>query len=342
MAGTKLVIGASGFLGSHVTKKLVARGDDVRVLLRATSSTRAIDGLPVDIRRGDLFDTDAVRAAMAGCDVVYYCVVDARPWLRDTTPLWRTNVEALNTVLDVAAGANLHRFVFTSTIGTIGRRSHGPADEDTAHNWLDVGGDYIRSRVTAERLVLRYSADRGLPAVAMCVANTYGPGDWLPTPHGGLLAAAVRGKLPFFIDGYDAEVVGIADAADAMILAGERGRVGERYIVSERFMSTREVHEIGCAAVGVAPPKLGVPIRLLSAASHLGSAVGRLRGRDTTFTPLNIRLMHIMTPLDHAKAVRELGWRPRPTPEAIEAAARFFRDTRRGRRAAGQSMGESP
>lgn len=330
MAGTTLVIGASGFLGSHVAKQLMADGDtDVRVLIRATSSTRGIDGLPVEIRRGDIFDTEALRSAMSGCDVVYYCVVDARPWLRDPAPMWQTNVDGLRNVLDVAVDADLRRFVFTSSIGTIGRVDGGLADEDTAHNWLHLGGEYIKSRVAAEEMVRRYCTEKGLPGVAMCVANTYGPGDFAPTPHGGMLAAAVAGKLPFYIDGYDAEVVGIEDAARAMILAGQRGTVGERYIVSERFMSTREIHRIACEAVGVTPPKIGVPIRLMSAAGHVSNAVARLRGADTMLTPLNIRLMHIMTPLDHNKAVRDLGWHPRPTPEAIVAAAHFFRDRRR-------------
>ena len=330
MAATKLVVGASGFLGSHVARRLVVDGDDdVRVLIRPTSSTRAIDDLPVDIRYGDVFDTEALRAAMTGCDVVYYCVVDARPWLRDPRPLWRTNVDGLRNVLDVAVRADLSRFVFTSSIGTIGRNPRGLADEDTAHNWLDTGGDYIRSRVAAEDLLMRYCVDAGLPGVAMCVANTYGPGDWLPTPHGGMLAAAVGGALPFYIDGYESEVVGIEDAARALVLAGQHGRVGERYIVSERFMAVREVHEIGCAAVGVEPPRLPVPIRLMSAAGYASSALARIRRKDTMLTPLNVRLMHIMTPLDHTKAVAELGWQPKPTAEAIEAAAHFFRDTRR-------------
>ncbi|MCT7661134.1 NAD-dependent epimerase/dehydratase family protein [Mycobacterium deserti] len=329
MASKKLVIGASGFLGSHVAKQLVARGDDVRTLVRPTSSTRGIDGLAVEIRRGDIFDLESVRSAMRDCDVVYYCVVDARPWLLDPTPMWRTNVDGLRGVLDVAVEADLQRFVFTSSIGTIGRSTSGLADETTAHNWLDIGGEYIRSRVLGEEMVLRYSAEMGLPAVAMCVANTFGPGDWQPTPHGGLLSAAVRGKLPFYIDGYEAEVVGIEDAARAMVLAAERGRVGERYIVSERWMSTREIHQIGCEAVGVTPPRLRIPIRLLSAMSYPGSWLARLRGKDTKLTPLNIRLMNIMTPLDHSKAVRELGWDPSPTPEAIVAAAHFFREARR-------------
>ncbi|BBX15538.1 NAD-dependent epimerase/dehydratase family protein [Mycolicibacterium duvalii] len=334
---TKLVIGASGFLGSHVTRQLVVRGeDDVRVLIRPTSSTRAIDGLPLDVRRGEIFDADAVADAMRGCDVVYYCVVDARPWLRDPAPLWRTNVEGLRSVLDIAARASLARFVYTSTIGTIGRVDHGLADETTVHNWGDIGGAYIASRVAAERCLLDYCADHGLPGVAMCVANTYGPGDWLPTPHGGLLAAAVRGRLPFSIDGYASEVVGVEDAAQALLLAGERGRPGQRYIVSERFMSAREIYEIGCAAVGVPPPKRRVPIRLMWVLSHLSDAAARMRGTETKFTPLNIRLMDIMSPMDHSKAVRELGWQPQPTPEAIRAAARFFRD--RYRRPVSEAM----
>jgi dihydroflavonol-4-reductase len=193
----------------------------------------------------------------------------------------------------------------------------------------DVGGDYIRTRVAAEELVLRDCNDAGLPGVAMCVSNTYGPGDWLPTPHGGLLAAAVRGRLPFYIAGYEAEVVGVEDAARALVLAGEHGRIGRRYIDSERFMSTQEIYEIGCKTVGVARPRLGIPIRAMAAASHVSGWTSALRTRDSRFTPLNIRLMNIMTPLDHSKAVQELRWRPRPTPEAIAAAATFFRNSRR-------------
>jgi len=220
--------------------------------------------------------------------------------------MWRTNVDGLKVVLDVAVDADLSRFVFTSSIGTIGRSETGLADEGTRHNWLDVGGDYIRTRVAAEELVLRDCNDAGLPGVAMCVSNTYGPGDWLPTPHGGLLAAAVRGRLPFYIAGYEAEVVGVEDAARALVLAGEHGRIGRRYIDSERFMSTQEIYEIGCKAVGVAPPRLGIPIRAMAAASHVSGWISALRNRDSRFTPLNIRLMNIMTPLDHSKAVQEL------------------------------------
>ncbi|MFN3005499.1 NAD-dependent epimerase/dehydratase family protein [Mycolicibacterium wolinskyi] len=329
MTAEKLVIGASGFLGSHVTRRLVERGEKVRVLIRTTSSTRGIDDLDVQRRYGDIFDAESLRAAMDGCDVVYYCVVDARPWLRDPVPMWRTNVEGLQNVLDIAADANLRKFVFTSSIATIGLAESGCATEELPNNWLDIGGDYVHTRVLAEQMVLRYAQEKRLPAVAMCVSNTYGAGDWLPTPHGGLVAAAVRGKLPFYVKGAAAETVGVNDAAEALILAGERGRPGERYIVSERFMTAQEIYEIACAAVGVEPPKRGVPIRLLAAAGAVADRVTSLTGRDSRLSPLTVRLMHVMSPMDHGKAVRELGWQPGPTPQAIADAAKFFTSRRR-------------
>jgi dihydroflavonol-4-reductase len=324
----KLVIGASGFLGSHVTRQLANRGDEVRVMIRTTSSTRGIDDLDVERFYGDIFDTKTLQKAMIGCDVVFYCVVDASPWLRDPTPMWRTNVDGLRSVLDVAASADLKRFVFTSSIGTIGIPTNGSATEDTQHNWTDLGGDYIHSRVVAEQMVLRYARDGRVPSVAMCVANTYGEGDWLPTPHGRLLANVIRGKMPFYIDGAAAEVVGIEDAARALVLAAENGRIGERYIISERFMATREINEVACAAVNVTPPRVKVPIRLMSVAGHIVAPIEHLRGRDTALTPVTIRLMHIMPRMDHRKAVDELGWRPRVTTDAIAEQARWFLDVR--------------
>jgi dihydroflavonol-4-reductase len=221
----KLVIGANGFLGSHVARQLVADGAEVRAMVRSTANTRSIDDLQVTRFHGDVFDTDTVREAMDGCDDVYYCVVDTRAWLRDPSPLFRTNVEGLRNVLDIAVKQDLRRFVFTSTYVTVGRRHGHVATED------DLIGSrgltpYVQSRVQAEDLVMRYVAEAGLPAVAMCVSTTYGSGDWGRTPHGALISGTVFGKLPFVMNGIQLEAVGVDDAARAMILGAERGRVG--------------------------------------------------------------------------------------------------------------------
>jgi dihydroflavonol-4-reductase len=336
MAGrTKLVIGASGFLGSHVTRQLVERGDEVRVLLRRTSSTKAIDDLTVERLYGDVFDDDALHAAMDGVDDVFYCVVDTRAWLRDPTPLFRTNVEGLQHVLDAAITANLHRFVFTSTIGTIGIPAEDrPATEDDEFNWADKGGGYIQSRVAAENLVLKYARECGLPAVALCVANTYGPGDYAPTPHGALLSAASAGKMPAFVRDTASEVVGIEDAAAALLLAADKGRNGERYIISERFMTARELYAAAAKAGDATPPRFGIPLRAMYVLGFAGDVAATVLRRDMALSTLSVRLMHVMSPMDHGKAERELGWRPEPVHHSIERATHWYRNHRKRSRTA--------
>ena len=321
-ATKKLVIGASGFLGSHVTRQLVATGADVRVMLRRTSSTMGIDDLPVERCSGDVFDDGALRAAMTGCDVVYYCVVDARMWLRDPAPLFRTNVEGLRHVLDAALDANLKKFVYTSTTGSLAISDTRPVTEDDPHNW-DQGGAYIEARVAGENLLLSYARDRGLPAVAMCISTTYGPGDWAPTPHGSLIALVANGRFPFYL-GYSAEVVGIEDAARAMLLAAERGRNGERYIISDRYMSIRELHRIAATAAGRRPPRLSIPMPVLRAGARVNDLMARLLRRDLPFAYTGMRMAELMSPLDHSKAERELGWKPEPIEDSIRRAAIFF------------------
>lgn len=328
----QLVIGASGFLGSHVTRQLVADGCDVRVMLRKTSSTRGIDDLAVERCYGDVFDDEALRAAMAGCDVIYYCVVDARMWLRDPTPLFRTNVEGLRHVLDAAVEAKPKRFVFTSTTGTLAISDGTPVTENDPHNW-NQGGAYIESRVAAENLVMEYARDKGLPAVALCISTTYGPGDWQPTPHGSLIAHVAAGRFPFYF-GFSSEVVGIEDAARAMILAAERGHVGERYIISDRYMSTREVHEIAAEAAGVRRPRIGIPLKVLYGAAYANDFAARILRRDLKFAVAGMRMAELMSPLDHSKAERELGWKPAPVEESIRKAAKFFNEQRAARRRA--------
>jgi dihydroflavonol-4-reductase len=323
MTAKKLVIGASGFLGSHVARQLAAAEEDVRVMLRRTSSTKGIDDLAVERCYGDVFDDAALRAAMTGCDVVYYCILDARMWLRDPAPLFRTNVEGLRHVLDAAlASPGLRKFVFTSSTGTLAVSKHRPVTEDDPHNWTE-GGPYIESRLAAEDLVLRYARQKGLPAVALCVSTTYGPRDWAPTPHGSLVARVAAGRFPFYL-GFSSEVVGIEDAARAMLLAAEKGRDGHRYIISDRYMSTRELHDIVARAVGRRPPRIPIPLPVLRAGARVNDLAARLLRRDLPFAYVGIRMAELMSPLDHGKAERELGWTPEPVEESIRGAARFF------------------
>ncbi|MDT5225743.1 MAG: hypothetical protein QOG19_3150 [Mycobacterium sp.] len=326
----KLVIGANGFLGSHVTRLLVEDGNQVRVMVRPTANTRAIDDLQLTRFQGDVFDTDTVREAMDGCDDVYYCVVDARAWLRDPSPLFHTNVEGLRNVLDVAKDAALHRFIFTSTYASVDRR-HGHVATESDRIGSRKVTPYVQSRVQAEDLVLRYVAEHGLPAVAMCVSTTYGAGDWGRTPHGAFIAGAVFGKLPFLMKDIQLEVVGVDDAARAMILAAERGRNGEKYLISDRMIPLTDVVRIAADEAGVPPPRRSIPVPVLYALGAMGSLRARLTGKDAELSLDSVRMMRAEADVDCSKAARELGWQPRPVEESIREAARFWAAMRSGK-----------
>jgi dihydroflavonol-4-reductase len=332
-----LVIGANGYLGSHVTRQLVADGHDVRVMVREGANTVGIDDLGVTRYVGDIWNNDVLREAMTGCAVVYYCVVDTRGWLRDPAPLFRTNVEGTRNVLDIAVepevAAGLKKFVFTSSYVTVGRRRGRVATE--ADVIVDRGlTPYVRSRVQAENLVLEYARERGLPAVAMCVSTTYGGRDWGRTPHGAIIAGAAFGKLPFVMGGIELEAVGIDDAARALILAAEKGRPGERYLISDRMISNADVVRIAADAAGVPAPTKKIPLPLAYAMAALGSAKAKLTGTDERLSLGSLRLMRAEAPVDCEKAKRELGWQPRPVEESIREAAKFWvslRDAKRAR-----------
>lgn len=319
-----LVMGASGNVGACVTRHLVAGGADVRVLLRKSSSTRGIDGLDVDRCYGDPFDTATASAAMSDRDVVYYCIVDTRAELRDPAPLFATNVEGLRKVLDAAVDTNLKRFVFLSTIGTIAVGRNGETvDEDTPFNWAHQAGGYIESRRAAEELVLAYARERGLPAVVANVSNPYGPPDWQPR-QGMFVQMAALGKMPFYLRDVASEVVGIDDAADAMLRAAERGRTGQRYIVSERYMTHRELVTVAADAVGARRPRFGVPLAVVHGLGHLADAAGAVLRRDLPISRQGTRLLALTSPASHAKATRELGWHPKPTEHFIARAAEHY------------------
>ena len=338
---TKLVIGANGFLGSHVTRQLVADGHQMRAMVRPNAMTVGIDDLAVERFCGDVWDDDTLRAAMAGVDDVYYCVVDTRGWLRDPAPLFRTNVDGTRNVLEVASSAGLRKFIFTSSYVTVGRRRGHRASEDdiivdggemSPTNRLRGLTPYVRSRVRAENIVLKYATERGLPAVAMCVSTTYGSGDWGRTPHGAIIAGAAFGKLRFVMSGIELEAVGVDDAARALILAAERGRIGQRYLISEKMISNADVVRIAAEAAGVAAPTKSIPLPVSYALATAGSIKAKLRGTDERLSLGSLRLMRAEAPVDHSKAIRELGWEPSPVEESIREAARFWvglRDAKR-------------
>ena len=325
MADNKaLVLGASGFLGSHVVKALVAAGRPVRILTRPSSNTAMTDHLDLDRHQGDVFDRETLREAMQGCSSVFYCIVDTRSWLRDSAPLYRTNVEGSRLVMGVALELGVERFVFTSSIVTIGLTPSGVASEADEFNWEDQAPPYVMTRVEAERQLLEFCA-KGLPGIVCCVATTFGGHDQQPTPHGELLKLTVEKRMPVYWN-TKMSVVGIKDAADALLLAEQRGKVGERYIIADRMMDIAEATSKTATFAGVKAPRLEVPLWVVTAATWIAEKVMHGLNKDTVLTMSSILLSQIMGDYDNRKAKNELGWQPRPMDESLKEAAAWFQE----------------
>ncbi|HKY90146.1 MAG TPA: NAD-dependent epimerase/dehydratase family protein [Nevskiaceae bacterium] len=318
-----LVAGASGFVGSHTARLLAQRGRKVRLLLRRSSNTEAVKDLGAEIVHGDVLDPASLRRAMAGCGSVFYSVVDPRFWLTDQTPIWRNNVEGLENAMAAALECGIERFIFTSSMGTLGVNPNGPVTEDIPFNWRDRAPPYILARLEAENRFLACCREKGLPGVALCVANTYGPEDYQPTPHGKMLWDASRGAAPVTWNA-GAPTVDIRDVAEAALLAERRGRVGERYIIANEFISNRDFYTLAATAGGHAPPKV-LPRSLVYGIAWVGEKIVKLLGiKDSLVRADAIMLSNIFQAMDNSKARRELGWNPRPVAETVRDAVAWF------------------
>lgn len=319
-----LVLGASGFLGSHVVKALVASGRSVRILTRPSSDTAMTDHLELERHQGDVFDRDTLRRAMQGCGSVFYCIVDTRSWLRDSTPLYRTNVHGSRVAMELALEMDIQRFVFTSSVVAIGLNPSGIASEADEFNWEDQAPPYVMTRVEAERQLLELCR-KGLPGIVCNVATTFGGHDHQPTPHGELLKLTVERRMPVYWN-TKMSVVGIKDAADALLLAEQHGKVGERYIIADRMMDIAEATSTTAAFAGVKPPRLEVPLWAVTGATWITEKLMHALNKDTVLTMSSILLSRIMGDYDNSKARTELGWQPRPMDESLEEAATWFKE----------------
>jgi dihydroflavonol-4-reductase len=318
-----LVTGASGFVGSHTARLLTRKGRKVRVLVRKTSNLAAMQGLPVDIFYGDVLDPDSVRAAMDGCSSVFYSVVDPRFWLSDPTPLYRNNVDGLVNTMDVALACGVEHFIFTSTMGTLGFNPDGPVTEDIPFNWGEKASAYILARVQAEQRFMNYCHNKGLPGVALCVANTYGPEDYQPTPHGNMLWQVGSGRTKRVMD-TSAPMVDIRDVAEAAVSAETNGRIGERYIIANEYISNRDFFTMAAQWGGHEPPRL-IPHRVAAIVASVAEMFIKLFGiKNSMLSKDAVFLSGAFKEMDNSKARRELHWNPRPVRETVNDALAWY------------------
>lgn len=319
---TTLVTGASGFLGSHVVRQLVARGEAIRVLLRSSSLTRAIDDLSVEKVSGDLRDPASLDRALVGVRRVFHVAADYRLWARDPREIYESNVTGTKNLLDAARRAGIEQFIYTSTVATVAVDRPSLPNEQTASALEEMVGHYKRSKWLAEQEALK-AAREGLPVIIVMPTTPVGPFDWKPTPTGKIILNFLNGKMPGYVE-TGLNFVAVEDAATGHLLAAERGKVGERYLIGAENLTLKQALDTLARITGLAAPRLKIPHALALGVAYTETAFSRLLGREPQIPVEGVRIARHLMFVDCSKAQRELGFRPGPVDAALERAVRWY------------------
>jgi dihydroflavonol-4-reductase len=313
-----LVTGGTGFVGTHVVRALLARGRPVRCLVRAGSRRTSLEDLDVELATGDLRDAASLGRAMAGVDVLYHCAADYRLSPRDADEIFASNVGGTSNVLLAAAEAGVRRVVHTSSVGALGLTEDGsPANEETPVAPETLVGAYKKSKHAGEKIARQW-AEHGLAVVIVNPSTPVGERDVKPTPTGKMIVDFLNRRMPAYVD-TGLNLVDVRDVAEGHLLAAEKGRPGERYILGNRDMTLKEILDALASITGLPSPRVRLPHWVPLAAAGVELAWSRVSGREPSIPLEGVRLARHRMFFDSSKAIRELGF---PQSDVVHALAR--------------------
>jgi dihydroflavonol-4-reductase len=319
---TTLVTGAAGFLGSHVARQLVARGETVRVLMRPSSSNRAISDLPLEYVTGDLRDAASLERAMNGVSRVFHVAADYRLWAKKPQEIYDSNLGGTKNLLAAARAAGIEQLVYTSTVATIAVDRPELPNESTDSKLDEMIGHYKRSKWMAEQEVLR-AAKEGFPAIVAMPTTPVGPWDWKPTPTGKIILDFLNGKMPGYVD-TGLNFVGVEECAAGHLLVSERGQVGERYLLGAENLTLKGLLDVLAELTGLPSPSMKIPHGVALSVAYVESAFARMIGKEPQIPVEGVKIAQHKMFVDCSRAQKELGFQPGPVSAALERAVRWY------------------
>jgi len=319
---TTLVTGAAGFLGSHIARQLVARGEPVRVLLRPSSQNRAIADLPLEYTTGDLRDTESLDRALVGVTRVFHVAADYRLWAKDSKDIYDSNVGGTKNILAAARRANVQQFIYTSTVATIAVDRPSPPNEKTDAKLEEMIGHYKRSKWMAEREALN-AAKEGFPVIVAMPTTPVGPWDWKPTPTGKIIVDFLNGKMPGYVD-TGLNFVGVEECAAGHLLVAEKGKVGERYLLGGENLSLKQVLDILSNITSLPAPKLKFPHGVALGAAYASTFFARIVGKEPGIPVEGVKIAQHKMFVDCTRAQRDLGFQAGPVSAALQRAVNWY------------------
>lgn len=321
---TTLVTGATGFLGSHVARQLIAGGETVRVLQRILSSNHAISDLPVEYVTGDLRDAASLERAMNGVQRVFHVAADYRLWAKNSEDIYDSNVGGTKNLLEAAKRANIEQFIYTSTVATIAVDRPELPNEHTQSKLEEMIGHYKRSKWLAEQEVQK-AITKGMPVIIAMPTTPIGAWDWKPTPTGKIILDFLNGKMPGYVE-TGLNFVGVEDCAAGHLLVAEKGKIGERYLLGAENLSLKNMLDLLAKITGLRAPTMKIPHGLALGVAYLENAFSRMLGKDPQIPVDGVKISKHKMFVDCSRASRELGFAPGPVETALEQAVRWYLD----------------
>ncbi|HEY4113209.1 MAG TPA: hopanoid-associated sugar epimerase [Rhizomicrobium sp.] len=325
MADRVLVTGASGFVGSAVARALLARGFSVTAMLRPSSPRTNVADIDCEIVIGDMLNTVDMKRAMKDARYVFHVAADYRLWAPDPEEIIRNNANGTRAAMEAAEAEGVEKIVYTSSVATLKPIAGAAADENSRHTPESAIGAYKRSKVVAERLAQRAIAERNLPVVIVNPSTPIGPRDIKPTPTGRIIVEAMTGRIPAFVD-TGLNLVHVDDVAEGHVLALEKGRVGEMYVLGGQDVSLQQMLADIAAETGRAAPRIRLPRAPLYPLGFAFEAIARFTRKEPLLTLDSLRMSEHHMFFSSAKAERELGYHARPYREALRDAIAWFRE----------------
>lgn len=304
---TCFVTGATGFVGAAVARQLAADGWSLRLLSRAGNDRRNLKDLQdATIVEGDLATPEGFASALEGCEALFHVAADYRIWVPDEAAMNRVNVEGTEKLMRAALRAKVPRVVYTSSVAVLGIPKGGVGSEDTPVTLDDMIGVYKRSKYLAEERVRRLVTQEGLPAVIVNPSTPIGPRDIKPTPTGRIIVEAAAGRMPAYVD-TGLNVAHVDDVAAGHLLAYEKGRVGERYVLGGENLDFSAILAIVAELTGRRAPTIKLPRDPLFPLAYMAEAFAHLTGKEPFVTVDGLKMAKKKMFFASDKAVRELG-----------------------------------
>ena len=318
------ITGATGFIGASIVRELLNEGRELRALVREGSDRSNLKGLDIELWNGDLRDHQSLKSGLSGCDVLYHTAADYRLWTRSPEEMYRINVEGTTAILKAAADSGISRVVYTSSVGTLGNPGDGPpGTESTPVTLTDMVGHYKKSKFLAEREAEKFIA-QGLPLVIVNPSTPVGPLDIKPTPTGKIIVDFLNRKMPAYLD-TGLNVIAVEDCARGHLLAEQKGRIGEKYILGNANLTLQNIFALLEEVTGLSAPKIRLPYTPILLAAYLNEGIAKITGRAPLIPLAGVQMAAKYMFFDSSKAIKELGLPQTPVKDALQRAVEWFK-----------------